>query len=92
MAQGQKLGKPCTDLYLHGVGRCKVDCQKSLCTGLALLFLLVTILLLILTSRSMINSSGTPHSECATQIKIRVQNWRKGGWGREKRKNRSPLC
>lgn len=66
--------------------------SKPLCTGLAFLFISVLMLLPISTLRLVVNSLGAPHRECATQIKMRVQNWRNKGWRKEKIRGRTESC
>ena len=65
--------------------------SKTLYTGLALLFISMIMLLPVSTLRSVVDSLGAPHRECATQIKIRVQNWKKS-WRKEEEQDPAALA
>lgn len=86
MVQGGK--KTLKSMQIYTARRCKADCQ----TGLALLFISVIVLLPISTLGLVVKSLGAPCREYATQIKMRVQNWRKRGWRREKIRGRTESC
>lgn len=82
MVQGGK--KTLKSMQIYTARRCKADCQ----TGLVLLFISMIVLLPISTLGLVVKSLGVPCREYATEIKMRVQNWRKRGWRKDKRKNR----
>jgi len=85
----ESTGKAMYGFTLKWSGEMQGGLSKALCTGLVLLFVSVITLLPISTLRSVVNSLGAPHRECAMQIKMRVQNWKKRVWGGEKRRGRT---